>query len=555
MAGELYYSVFTEQGLALLRQAIQNGTKLGITDMSFGDGGGSLPVPNSSFTHLVNEVYKTQLNSLAPDPNNGNWLRAEAIIASAIGGFNIRELGLWAGNVLVAYSNYPPTYKPNPSDGTARIMTFRMVIQIDNTANFELVIDPDIVLATIQSVNIAKEEVLESTVPIKKDFPKVLAERSIRFDLIHSKGAIRYGLSDIKPLDDFERNFFRGLENKDAWADENIGIGSNAGGRNNCAPAYLADAGNGHDCIAYGIASTTVGVACCTGNPDEPENGTDWGYGSLAGGRNSWAKGKKAFAFGEFADALSRYCIAMGYKAIAGPSLPTHPDYLPDGAEGATAHAHGYEVEAYGNFAIAMGAFLKAFNGAMVIGLGINPGSPLKLSKRGLVLGYNVDIPTIFCKAGPGINGSHAWIGFNTDNPVSKYDYRLKQSDTISYTIDEQGSNDTVVAFEVKGILGDGTYGSLHNLVITHPNAGQAYGTATYSLNGKKYLHIDQSLRATFSGAVEVSGEGFFVEGHRVIGGQLPAIADLASTATLADTINKVNSILNAMRLHGLIAT
>lgn len=151
-----------------MRQAIQNGTKLGITDMSFGDGGGSLPVPDSSFTHLVNEVFKTQLNSLAPDPNNGNWLRAEAIIASAIGGFNIRELGLWAGNVLVAYSNYPPTYKPNPNDGTARIMTFRMVIQIDNTANFELVIDPDIVLATVQAVNNAKVEVLESTVPIKR---------------------------------------------------------------------------------------------------------------------------------------------------------------------------------------------------------------------------------------------------------------------------------------------------------------------------------------------------------------------------------------------------
>ena len=51
-------------------------------------------------------------------------------------------------------------------------MTFRMVIQIDNTANIELVIDPDIVLATVQAVNNAKVEVLESTVPIKKIFPK-----------------------------------------------------------------------------------------------------------------------------------------------------------------------------------------------------------------------------------------------------------------------------------------------------------------------------------------------------------------------------------------------
>ena len=153
-----YFSVFTEQGLALLRESIQNGTKLGITKMSFGDGNGTLPVPNQNYTSLINEVYETQLNSLAPDPNNANWLRAEAVIASAAGGFNIRELGLWAGDILVAYSNYPPTYKPNPADGTARIMTFRMVLQIDNTANFELKIDADIVMATIRTVEEAKNE-------------------------------------------------------------------------------------------------------------------------------------------------------------------------------------------------------------------------------------------------------------------------------------------------------------------------------------------------------------------------------------------------------------
>ncbi|MFK6113132.1 phage tail protein [Acinetobacter baumannii] len=152
MAEQIYYSVFTKKGLELLTEAIRNGTKLGITSMAFGDGGGSLPVPNENFTSMVREVHRTQLNSLAPDPNNANWLRAEAIIASAIGGFNIRELGLYAGDTLVAYSNYPATYKPNPSDGTARIMTFRMVLQIDNTANFDLVIDPDVVLATIQFV-------------------------------------------------------------------------------------------------------------------------------------------------------------------------------------------------------------------------------------------------------------------------------------------------------------------------------------------------------------------------------------------------------------------
>lgn len=175
MAEQIYYSVFTKKGLELLTEAIRNGTKLGITSMAFGDGGGSLPVPNENFTSMVREVHRTQLNSLAPDPNNANWLRAEAIIASATGGFNIRELGLYAGDVLVAYSNYPPTYKPNPSDGTARIMSFRMILQIDNTANFDLVIDPDVVLATIQKVEDAKVELFEKTVNTVSTFADLQA--------------------------------------------------------------------------------------------------------------------------------------------------------------------------------------------------------------------------------------------------------------------------------------------------------------------------------------------------------------------------------------------
>lgn len=392
---------------------------------------------------------------------------------------------------------------------------------------------------------------LQNYTPLRKDYPKALGERSIRFDLVHSKGAMRYGLSDAKPLDDLERNFFRGLVNKDAWAEENIGIGSNAGGRNNCAPAYLSDAGYGHDSIAYGIASTTVGVACCTGNPDEPINGTDWGYGSFAGGRNSWARGKKAFAFGEFSDALSRYCIVMGYKAIAGPSLPTHPDYVSDGAEGAAAQAHGYQVEAYGNFAVAFGAFLEAYNGAMVIGKGINDGSPLIVSKRGLAFGYNVDIPTIFCKEGPGVNGGKAWVGFNTDVPRSLYWLGMGESDTVTHVIDST-SGLGAAAFETKGLLSNGEYGSLHNIIITHPNAGQAYGAVTYYLNGQAYLAVTQDRKAHFYGVVSATA-GVHVGGKQILGNQMPAIAN--SNGTTEDNTRVNNAILAALRAHGLIAT
>lgn len=156
-----YHSLFTTQGLALLREAIQTGAKLGITHMAYGDGNGMVPTPNADFTKLVKEVYRTPLNRLAPSKENTNWLEADGVIPSAVGGFNIREVGLYAGNVLVAYANYPPTYKPRADQGTAQIKTIRIVLQIDNTANFELKIDASVVMATIQSVEEAKNEAIK----------------------------------------------------------------------------------------------------------------------------------------------------------------------------------------------------------------------------------------------------------------------------------------------------------------------------------------------------------------------------------------------------------
>ncbi|HID9522162.1 TPA: hypothetical protein ACXI2C_003636, partial [Acinetobacter baumannii] len=160
----------------------------------------------------------------------------------------------------------------------------------------------------------------------------------------------------------------------------------------------------------------------------------------------------------------------------------------------------------------------------------------------------------IFCKGGEGINGAHAWVGFNTDSPISKYDHRLGQSDTVSHTIDAQGSDLTLVAFEVKGLLGNGTYGSLHNVIVTHPNAGQAYGQVQYRLNGVEYLTVDQTRKASFTNGVETGGAGLFVGGNRIIGGQLEALADLPANASLSDVINKVNQMLAGERAHGLRA-
>ncbi|WP_079548705.1 hypothetical protein [Acinetobacter baumannii] len=363
-----------------------------------------------------------------------------------------------------------------------------------------------------------------------------------------------YGISDPTHKDD-DLNNFRGLNNPDAWHDSNIAIGGFAVGRNNVPFAYLGNA-FGHDCIAYGVASLVGGAGSCTGNPDVPNDGANFGYCSLAVGKNTQARGRISNAMGERCLSESRYSSTDGYKCIAGKTQPTHPNYNlygEDGAEGAASRAHGFVSQAYGNFSFAYGSMLAAYNGAQVIGKGINEGSPLKISKRGLGLGYNVDIPTIFCQEGPGVNGAHAWVGFNTAEPLTKYDFRLGKSDTVIHHIEVPGNPDVLTANEIKGMLGDGSYASLYNVIVTHPNAGQPYATVQYRINGTEFLTIDPARRAKFNGAIETSS-GLYVEGNRIIGGQLAALADLPANASLSDVINKVNQILAGERAHGLRA-
>jgi hypothetical protein len=60
----------------------------------------------------------------------------------------------------------------------------------------------------------------------------------------------------------------------------------------------------------------------------------------------------------------------------------------------------------------------------------------------------------------------------------------------------------------------------------------------------------------TVNGSIDItSGNVYKINNTQVLTSQQPAIADLASGATLADTITKVNDILAVLRTHGLIAT
>ncbi|ELY4798014.1 phage tail protein [Cronobacter sakazakii] len=149
-----YFALLTNQGAARLANAAALGTKLNLTQLAVGDGGGSLPVPDATQTRLINEKRRAPLNMLSVDPVNTSQIIAEQIIPESEGGYWIREIGLYDdAGVLIAVANCPETYKPQLQEGSGRTQTIRLVLVVSATDAVALKIDPSVVLATRKYVD------------------------------------------------------------------------------------------------------------------------------------------------------------------------------------------------------------------------------------------------------------------------------------------------------------------------------------------------------------------------------------------------------------------
>lgn len=149
MANQTYFCILTAIGEAKDANAKALGTALKFTEMAVGDGNGALPTPDRNRTSLVRQVRRAPINTLKPDPLNPGQLIAEQIIPEDVGGWWIRELGLYddAGD-LIAIGNCPETYKPQLAEGSGRVQVVRMVLIMSSAATVQLKVDPAVVLAT-----------------------------------------------------------------------------------------------------------------------------------------------------------------------------------------------------------------------------------------------------------------------------------------------------------------------------------------------------------------------------------------------------------------------
>lgn len=149
---KIFKSLITTAGREKIAAAIVKGDKVVFSKMSVGDGAGSATTPGEEQTSLVNELFRTQLNSLKLSDTE-SIIIAEMLIPPEVGGFTIREAALFDDDgECMAVANVPETYKPALAEGSGRFTILRIWLAVSSTEAVELIVDPGIILATVEDV-------------------------------------------------------------------------------------------------------------------------------------------------------------------------------------------------------------------------------------------------------------------------------------------------------------------------------------------------------------------------------------------------------------------
>ncbi|HBB1454078.1 TPA: phage tail protein [Escherichia coli] len=150
-----FKTVITDTGAKKLAQAAApDGKPVCLTHMAVGDGGGTLPTPDSKQTRLVHEVWRHTVNRVILDATHQNRIIAELVIPPETGGFWIREIGVFDEHGdLIAVGNTAESYKPAVAEGSGRAQTFRTILTVSSTATVALTVDNTMVMATVDYVD------------------------------------------------------------------------------------------------------------------------------------------------------------------------------------------------------------------------------------------------------------------------------------------------------------------------------------------------------------------------------------------------------------------
>ncbi|EGT2266277.1 phage tail protein [Salmonella enterica subsp. enterica serovar Typhimurium] len=159
-----FYTLLTDWGMAKIASALADKKQIHLQKIAVGDGGGQYYEPTASQTNLRHEVWRGEMNTLTVAPNNPNWLIAELVLPEDVGGWYVREVGVFDDEgELIAIGKFPESYKALLPGGCGKQVCIRLIMEVSNTTAVTLTVDPSIVLATRDYVDARLDEHEHST--------------------------------------------------------------------------------------------------------------------------------------------------------------------------------------------------------------------------------------------------------------------------------------------------------------------------------------------------------------------------------------------------------
>lgn len=144
-----FKTIHTTYGLSRLSAAEVAGAKINLTHVAVGDGAGNPVNPDAKQITLVREKYRAKVNRIFQDPTDPRIHTVEVIIPATVGGFTLREIGVFddQGSLFVVGS-LPDTYKPVAGEGAYSDTTIRLEFIVASASVVTLQIDPAVAVAT-----------------------------------------------------------------------------------------------------------------------------------------------------------------------------------------------------------------------------------------------------------------------------------------------------------------------------------------------------------------------------------------------------------------------
>lgn len=149
-----FYMLLTSIGIAKIANSQVTNETIDLTQMAVGDSNGAYYNPTQTATALKNETWRGPVSSVAIDEKNPNWVVIDGVIPASVGGFTIREVGLFDSNGdMIAIGKVPETYKPTFEQGSSKDLYLKSILEVSNASVVNIKADPSVIIASKKYVD------------------------------------------------------------------------------------------------------------------------------------------------------------------------------------------------------------------------------------------------------------------------------------------------------------------------------------------------------------------------------------------------------------------